>query len=102
MLTRHVAVFDGNRNLYVFGPGDEVPSWARELITNPKVLGSEARVTPQHESPKVEATPPPKAGKGSGEDKWRAYAAQVGVDVSRAEGRDDIISILDGAGVPVE
>jgi len=45
---------------------------------------------------------PPKAGKGSGEDKWRAYAAAQGVDVTDIEDRNDIIAALKDAGVPVE
>lgn len=48
------------------------------------------------------AGPPPKAGKGSGEDKWRAYAASQGVDVADIEDRGDIIAALKDAGVPVE
>lgn len=46
--------------------------------------------------------PPPRAGKGSGEDKWRAYAEANGVDVSGVDGRDEIIGACEDAGVPVE
>lgn len=49
-----------------------------------------------------EAVPPPRAGKGSGEDKWRAYAAEKGVDVSHIEDRNEIIAFLEEQGVPVE
>lgn len=48
------------------------------------------------------AVPPPRAGKGSGEDKWRAYAAEKGVDVSHIEDRNEIIAFLEEQGVPVE
>ncbi len=50
----------------------------------------------------VAPVPPPRAGKGSGEDKWRAYAAEVGFDVTGIEDRNDIIAALESAGVPVE
>ncbi len=50
----------------------------------------------------AEAVPPPRAGKGSGEDKWRAYAAAQGVDVSHIEDRNEIIAFLEEQGVPVE
>ncbi|TGB37878.1 hypothetical protein [Mycolicibacterium peregrinum] len=49
-----------------------------------------------------EADPPPRAGKGSGEDKWRAYAAEKGVDVSHIEDRNEIIAFLEDQGVRVE
>lgn len=49
-----------------------------------------------------EAEPPPRAGKGSGEDKWRTYAAEQGVDVSHIEDRNEIIAFLEEQGVPVE
>lgn len=97
MLVKRVVVFDARRNLHVFGPGDEVPAWARDLITNPSVWDTSTPVKDDEET-----GPPPKAGKGSGEPRWREYAAKQGVDVSSAEGRDDIIDALRDAGVPVE
>lgn len=45
--------------------------------------------------------PPPKAGRGSGEDKWRTYAAEQGVDVTAIEDRNEIISFLDSQGIAV-
>ncbi|MFV8173792.1 hypothetical protein [Mycolicibacterium peregrinum] len=50
----------------------------------------------------TESEPPPRAGKGSGEDKWRAYAADKGVDVSHIEDRNEIIAFLENQGVRVE
>lgn len=93
-LATYVAVRDRLGNVQSFGPGDEVPGWAAEQITNPNVWeGGEA---PDGDGP------PPKAGKGSGEDKWRAYAERQGVDVSEADGRDDVITLLELAEVPTE
>lgn len=43
--------------------------------------------------------PPPRSGRGSGETAWRAWAAQAGVDVSDADGRDEIIDACERAGV---
>ncbi|QIG58385.1 head-tail connector protein [Mycobacterium phage Cornie] len=95
MLVRHVAVFDEFGNVHTFGPGDDVPGWARILITNPSVWD---RVAESAE----DDGPPPRSGKGSGEGPWRAYAAQKGVDVSEADGREEIIALLQAAGVSVE
>jgi hypothetical protein len=79
-------------------PGDDLPEWAK--ITNPYVLGLDPDA--EHDDDGAGSGPPPRAGKGSGEDKWRAYAEEQGVDVSEAEGRDDVIAALEEADVPVE
>lgn len=96
-LVAHVAFFDDKGNLAQFGPGDDVPEWARKKITNPNVWDGGAA-----DSSDAGSGPPPKAGKGSGEDKWRAYAAEQGVDVTAIEDRSEIIAFLDGQGIPVE
>lgn len=101
-LTVYVAVRDEAGDVQSFGPGDDVPPWAKRLITNPNVWDGGL---PDSDPDSVEdepSGPPPRAGKGSGETAWRAYAESQGVDVSDAEGRDDIIDVLDAAGVPVE
>lgn len=57
------------------------------------------------DSDDVEGTgdgPPPRQGKGSGEEKWRAYAAEKGVDVTDLDGRDEIIARLKDRDIPVE
>ncbi len=46
--------------------------------------------------------PPPKAGRGSGEEKWRAYAEEQGVDVTDLDGRDEIIARLADRDIAVE
>lgn len=55
------------------------------------------------DSADTQPVPPPKAGKGSGEDKWRAYAAEKNVDLpADIDGRDEIITYLENEGVSVE
>lgn len=34
-LVTHVHVTDKDGEHFVFGPGDDVPAWAKKLITNP-------------------------------------------------------------------
>ncbi|GAA1714498.1 hypothetical protein [Brachybacterium phenoliresistens] len=47
-------------------------------------------------------TPPPKAGKGSGPEAWRAYAEKVDVEVPADASREDVIAAVDAAGKPTE
>lgn len=95
-----VHLHDDNGVLVSLLPGDDVPGWAVGRIGK-HALASGDDVNADVSDDSSDA-PPPKAGKGSGEDKWRAYADRHGVDVSGAEGRDDVIAALDQAGVPVE
>jgi hypothetical protein len=107
-LVAYVAVRDDDGIVHSFGPGSDVPDWAKPKITNPKVWegggDEDADEDPAGggDQKKAAPVPPPKGGKGSGEDKWREYAAEVGVDVSEAQDRDDIITILELAEVPTE
>lgn len=82
-------------------PGDDVPGWAVGRIGEHALATGEDDGVDEADDDAHDA-PPPKAGKGSGEDKWRAYAERHGVDVPEAEGRDDVIAALESAGVPVE
>lgn len=108
-----VHVHDDAGELHSFLPGADVPGWAAKLMGKHCFEGGEGEFNEDGKhAPVVHADavvdtqggggPPPRAGKGSGEDKWRAYADEQGVDVSEAQGRDDIIAELDEAGVPVE
>lgn len=90
----------GHEQLLVILPGDEIPAWALKDITNPYVLGDQA--VEADAAPGDPGGPPPKAGKGSGEDKWRAYAEEHEVDVTDLKSRDEIIARLEEAGIPVE
>lgn len=98
----------GNRVAQILTRGSLVPEGvadelldgltARGLI---EVLEPTAEVVePAPEDP--EHTPPPKAGKGSGEDAWHAYAAAIGVEVPADTSRDDVIAAIETAGKPTE
>lgn len=73
----------------VFGPGDEVPDWARKAITNPDVWDG------KDDTATADAVEPPRAGKGSGVDAWRSYAESRGVALEDDMTRDDIIAAVD-------
>lgn len=77
-----------------FGPDDELPSWAEDAITNPAAF----------DDGEDEASdgPPPKSGRGSGLDAWKAYAAAHDVEVPDGVSKDDLITALESAGVPTE
>jgi hypothetical protein len=72
-----------------FGPDDEVPDWARKVITNPKVWVGED----EPESP--DEPEPPRHGKGSGLEAWRSYADKLGVELEDGMTRDDVIAAVD-------
>ena len=95
-LVKHVALFDAKGKLAEFGPGDDIPEWARKKITNPAVWDEDYEPDSDDDE-----GPPPKSGKGSGIRAWRVYAMAHGVD---PEGLDEaeIVAELQAAGVPVE
>ncbi|OCB09232.1 hypothetical protein A5717_26005 [Mycolicibacterium porcinum] len=108
-LATHVAVRDDDGTVHSFGPDSDVPEWAARKITNPNVWEDGEAPFPADDEG-VDAAggggdddlPPPLSGKGSGEDKWRAYADRKGVDVSDLADRGDIIDRLRDRGVRVE
>jgi hypothetical protein len=110
-------VLDKDGEPHSFLPGTEVPAWAEKQLGDHCFEGGEDlfnedgsvapvihhdAVLPEPRGGESSDGPPPKAGKGSGEDKWRAYAEEQGVDVSDVEGRDEIIAVLEEEGVAVE
>lgn len=108
-----VHLSDENGQLHSFLPGSEPPTWAAKQLGDHCFEGGEKLFNedgvPQpvihHDAVVSEPSgdgPPPRAGKGSGEDRWRSYAESKGVDVSDAEGREDVIARLEESGVPVE
>lgn len=98
-LNTFVHVRDEHGHTHVFGPDENVPAWAEEAITNPKVWAEAPAGDPRAAEPKGSlADEPPRSGKGSGRDAWAAYAAARGVDVPDGAGREDIISALAEAG----
>lgn len=96
----HVHGPDGS---VAFGPGDDVPAWARKQITRDDVWGDADKATPTDadepdtgDSSDVPAEPP-RAGAGSGIDAWRDFASHpdVDLDVDPDASRDDIIAAWD-------
>lgn len=87
-------------NSGVFGPDDELPSWAEKAITNPDVWDGTA--DPQLPVSVAGPKPPPRSGTGSGADAWRAYAADQGVDVPADAERADVITALEAADKPTK
>lgn len=93
-------------------PAEDQPSESEELAAlkadNARLRAENTRLTEELEqltAPPAPADggPPPRAGRGSGEDKWRAYAAEKNVDLpADIDGRDEIIDFLRDSGVPVE
>ncbi len=77
-----------------FGPGDDVPDWARKAITNPDAWDSA-------EAKSDDDAPPPQGGPGSGLKAWAAYAKKHDVAVESDWSRDDVIEALEKAGVAV-
>ena len=106
-LVVHVSVRDDDGITHSFGPGDDIPAWARRKITNPKVW-DEVLDESDDEGEGLGGgggvQPPPLAGPGSGRDQWAEYADQFGdkVQVSEDDKRDEIVAKLREAGVRVE
>ena len=78
-----------------FGPAhgnaDDVPAEVARQIVNPKAWdGGEV---PTAET--ADGDEPPRSGKGSGTDTWRAYAAGLGIEVTADDNRDDIVALVD-------
>lgn len=93
-LVAYVTVADEHGELHEFGPGDNVPGWAREAITNPSAWGEEP-VSPRQaarvadDAASDEDTDGPE---GDGED--RSYSAWTKPELEsevarRNEGRDE-------------
>lgn len=79
-----------------FGPGDIVPDWVAEQITNPDVWVDDDPASPTAvEDDGDDTGPPPKTGKGSGVQAWREYAGTIGVAVPEDATRDDIIAAVE-------
>jgi hypothetical protein len=84
-----------------FGPDDKVPAEWAKLITNPAAWeGGEPPKSAEagDGGPATPADPsaePPRSGKGSGVEVWRAHAAHLGVEVPEDASRDDIVAAVD-------
>lgn len=92
----HVTDDDGSVRSQQFGPGDDVPDWARDAITNPDVWDGEDPVAEQAEEDLDEVPVVLERPKGNASrDTWAAYAEQEGVELESDMNRDDIIAAVD-------
>ncbi|MEV3855056.1 hypothetical protein AB0J38_12105 [Streptomyces sp. NPDC050095] len=103
-LVAHVHVRDEDGRTVAFGPGDEVPAWAVRQITNPRAWGtgepgSTSRLIVSAPMVADDVAAPPRSGRGSGVEAWRAFAERLGVDVGRDASREDVIEACEAAGV---
>lgn len=99
VLKARVHVTDERGRAHVFAPGDEVPDWATERITNPKVWDSEPAEA-QASDLVVSVEPPPVHGPGASRAKWAAYAAAHRPDVTVIDEmtqRDIVAACSEGA-----
>lgn len=106
-----VYLTDQDGKLHTFGPGSDVPEWARRAIDN-----SLAWDTPPSKDEELvfaasedhgesvaspAAEPPPQGGPGASRKVWADWAADHKVAVEDDWKRDDIIAACKKAGVPV-
>jgi hypothetical protein len=104
-LTTTVHVHDDDGRTTVLGPGDTVPDWAVEKITNPDVWDEPPTGEPDRKEDGGTSRndgPPPMSGAGSGREAWAAYAAAHDVAVPDDAKRDDIVAAVQAAGVETE
>lgn len=92
-----------------FGPGDDLPAWARDAITNPDVWEEDGGSDPAAPSGvggsaggDSSELPPPQSGPAASIAAWTAYAERHGVTVAEGARRVDIIAALEAAGVRVD
>jgi hypothetical protein len=121
-LNIHVYIEGPDGQTVCLAPGEPLPTWAYEKITNPYVWNDDVPDLPQQadtadsdpppgllagevEEPsdpdggsEAPGSAPPKSGKGSGRDAWAEYAEALGVTVDHDANRDDIIAALAEAG----
>lgn len=101
-LAAHVTVRGDNGQAVSFGPEDDLPRWASELITNPKAWDNSSPVdTPEPQAP-TEAPIPPKSGPGSSAKAWATYALAQGFETDSDAKASEIREALAEAGIPVE
>lgn len=64
---------------------------APAVPTEPAPASEPSEPTPETEAP----AEPPRSGRGSGADAWRAYAQATGLDIDSDMTRDEIIAAVD-------
>ena len=108
-----------------FLPGDDVPEWARKLITNPHAWEADTADEPDSDdedsgaadlddseaggesdpvdtptpAPDALSEAPAKTGPGASRQKWADFAAANGVEVDQSWKREDIIAACEKAGL---
>ncbi|WP_125262320.1 hypothetical protein [Streptomyces alboflavus] len=83
-----------------YGPDDEVPAAvARRIGAHAWTSGEDAGGPPGVPGTDGGAEPPPRSGRGSGIEAWRAFAEQHKVEVATDASREDIIAAAESAGV---
>lgn len=86
-----------DQQLVVLRAGQEVPDWAVEQVGD-HLLGGPAAAPAEPaggESGNEAPTEPPRAGRGSGLEAWKAYAESLGIEVPDDAQRDDVIDLVD-------
>ncbi|MET0887979.1 MAG: hypothetical protein ABWX92_16195 [Mycetocola sp.] len=91
-LNTYVHVRDEHGVDHAFGPGDSVPKWARESITNPDVWEGDSE---ESSDETTTSTEPPRSGKGSGAKAWATHAESLGIEVPDGAKAPDIIALVD-------
>jgi hypothetical protein len=107
-----------NARVVVLHAGSKLPKWAEDLVGDHLTAGGQTTagggattpadpvvpVAPVEDTPPastggdevvVEATEPPRAGRGSGIEPWKAYAASLGIEVPEDATRDSIVELVD-------
>lgn len=74
-----------------FPVGTEETAELKAKIPNPVAWDGESKLPDEESGP----TEPPRSGRGSGEDAWRAYAEDLDLEVPDGASRDDIIALVD-------
>lgn len=84
----------------VYGPGDQVPAKVAKLIGE-HAWEEDADTAAAGQSPQGPETveEPPRSGRGSGVDAWRAFAEAKGVGLDDGMDRDAIVAACEQAGV---
>ncbi|WP_406459733.1 hypothetical protein OH768_33675 [Streptomyces sp. NBC_01622] len=85
-----------------YGPDSEVPAAVAKRIGDHAWTDADSSAeapTPTGEGGGTGDEAPPRSGRGSGVDAWRAFAEQHDVEVAADASREDIIAAAEAAGV---
>ncbi|MBQ1122642.1 hypothetical protein [Streptomyces sp. B15] len=83
-----------------YGPSDEVPATVAKRIGEHAWEEDAEQTSSTQASQEVESVEePPRSGRGSGVDAWRAFAEAHGVAVDDQMSRDDVIAACEQAGL---